>query len=353
MNKLVVFLALISLSLSCSKIKEAEKTMNTMKEQTTQMKDNTSVMYQQVRSKEAEDTRNKKFDIITSKEEGFGTKLAAAAVYFKSFEFQLWTGAKGFDDNHMREVLLLDAANEFTRRISDVYGKINTKKMSPTNDGKKHSSDMAFYAIAATMHFNHHFQDELIDSKASLKAISFYDIMKSALKKDYNSESLTEYEEILVSNINREIMIELIKARVDMFSALALKNLTDKRDMTFKQKLKAVLFKVSGGKWGSIELPEVFTKSNEPTKKQTVKYLEAATRARNVLSEIGVEKTLEITIKSAFSSIKLGDTEADQTQDDDATEEGQTSVQEETGETKADSDGRKEEIKNLIGNLLK
>ena len=351
MNNLVVLIAFISLSVSCSKVKEAEKTMETMKEQTTEMKENTSVMYQQVRSKEAEDTRNKKFDIILSKKEGFGTKLAAAAVYFKSFEFQLWTGAKGFDDNHMREVLLLDAANEFTRRMSDLYSKIDVKKMSPTNDGKKHSSDMAFYAIAATMHFNHHFQDELIDAKASIKAISFYDVMKSALKRDYESESLTEYEEVLVSNMNREIMIELIKARVDMFSALALKNLTDKRDMTFKQKWKAIWFKISGGKWGAIELPEVFAKSNEPTKKQTVKYLEAAMRAKNILSDLGVHKELEKTIKSAFSSIKLG--EADQSQDDDATEEGQTSVQEETGETKADSDGRKEQIKNLIGDLLK
>ena len=59
MNNLVVLIAFISLSVSCSKVKEAEKTMETMKEQTTEMKENTSVMYQQVRSKEAEDTRNK------------------------------------------------------------------------------------------------------------------------------------------------------------------------------------------------------------------------------------------------------------------------------------------------------
>ncbi len=342
MNKLVVLIALISLSVSCSKVEEAEKTMNTMKEQTIQMKDNTSVMYQQVRSKEAEDTRNKKFEIIRSEEEGFGSKLAAAAVYFKSFEFQLWTAAKDFDDNHMREVLLLDAANEFTRRMSDLYGKINVKKMNPTNDGKKYSSEMAFYAIAATMHFNHHFQDELIDSKASLKAISFYDVMKSALIKDYNLEPLTEYEEILVSNMNREIMIELIKARVDMFSALALKNLTDKRDMTFKQKLKAALFKISDGKWGSIELPEVFSKSNAPTKKQTIKYLEAATKARNILANIGVEKELEKTLKSAYSKITLGDAEA--TQED---------LEQQEEEKKEDSDTNKVEIQRLIVDLLK
>lgn len=345
MKKSLVLLAILSLSVSCSKIKDAEKNMNNMNVKTTQMKDNTTVMYQQVRSKEAEDTRNKKFEILNSDEEKIGAKIAAAAVYFKSFEFQLWTGAKDFDTTHARDVLLLDAANEFTKRICDVYGELNLKKMSPTNDGKKYSKDQAFYALAITMHMNHHYQEELIDSKASLKAISFYDVVKSALKKDANGSAMSEHEEVLVSGMNKEIMIELIKARVDMLSALGLKNLTDKRNMTLKQKLKAVLFKVSGGKYGSIELPEIFAKSNEPTKKQTIKYLESATKARKFLADIGVEKELEKTLKSAFSKISLDDSE-----NQPADEGGESDPEEE--ESKEDTDTRKVEIKDLINGLL-
>jgi hypothetical protein len=273
-----VLIASLALSVSCSKVQKVEKNMDNMMQKTEQMstttgdmKETTTIMYQQIRSKEAEDTRNKKFIILKSEEENIGEKIAAAAVYFKSFEFQLWSAQKGFDNNEIREKLILDAVNEFTKRIADIYEKINVKKMSPTNDGKKHNSEQAFYALAATIHMNHSYQEELVDQNAEVKAISFYDIIKGALDKEYSREPMTEYEEVLVSGLNKEIMIELLKARVDMIAALGLKNLTDKRNMTLGQKIKAAIFKVSGGKLGSIDLPETFSKSNQPTKKQTIK----------------------------------------------------------------------------------
>jgi hypothetical protein len=206
--------------------------------------------------------------------------------------------------------------------------------MSPTNDGKKHNAEQAFYALAATMHMNHHYQEELIDSNAEIQAISFYDIVKNALKKDSDGEAMADYEEVLVSGMNKEIMIELIKTRVDMISALGLKNLTDKRNMTLSQKIKAALFKLSGGKLGSIELPETFSKSNEPTKKQTIKYLEAATTAKEFLHYIGVDKELEKTLKSAYSKISLGDENQEQS------------------ETKDEADMKKAQIRSLIDGLI-
>ena len=310
-----------------------------MSSTTDEMKETTTVMYQQIRSKEAEDTRNKKFTILKSKDENFGEKIAAAAVYFKSFEFQLWSGQQNVETGHMREQLILDAVNEFTRRIGDIYENINLKKMSPTNSGKKHSAEEAFYALSATMHMNHGFQEELVGEKSEIKKISFYDVVKRALEKDSLGEAMTDYEEILVSGLNKEIMIELIKARVDMLSALALKNLTDKRDMTFGQKLKAALFKISEGRLGSIELPETFEKSNGPTKKQTIKYLEAANKSKNFLFEIGIQKQLEKTLKSAFSKIKL--------ENHDSQSEGLDSSSENN-----DSDSKRVEIKKLIDELL-
>lgn len=333
-----VLIAALSLSVACSK-----KAADSNQKQINELSERTTIIYEQVRSKEAEETRNKKFEILNSKDEKLGTKIAAAAIYFKSLDFQL-------SNSKSREKLFLDAADEFTKRITDIYEQINLKRMSPTNENKKHSEEQSFYALSITMHLNNHYQKELVDAKASLTAISFYDLVVQALKKDYNLDTLTEYEEVLVTHMNREIMVELIKARVDMFSALALKNLTDKRDMTLSQKLKKELFKRSGGKWGAIELPEVFSKSNGPTKKQTIKYLEAATSAREDLNALGIKKELEETVKSAFSKIKLGD--KDQSEDD-ATEEGESSLTQEEAETKADSDGLKIEIKNLINGLLK
>ncbi len=315
--KHVFFLStIIAFSVSCSKVEKVEKNMDTMKLKTEQMssttvemKETTTVMYQQIRSKEAEDTRSKKFEILNSDQEDFGAKIAAAAVYFKSFEFQLWTAQPGFDDAHAKDVLILDAVNEFTKRVSDIYEKINVKTMGPTKSGKKHSAEQSFFALAATMHMNHHFQEGLSDSKSSVASTSFYDIVKTALEKDTNGEALNEYEEVLVSGMNREMMIELIKARVDMLAALGLKNLTDKRNMTFGQKMKAAMFKVSGGLLGSIDLPETFSESNESTKKQALKYLDGANKAKKFLAKIEIQKNLEKTLKSAYSRIELNEDE--------------------------------------------
>lgn len=99
MKKLLFPICTLALMCSCSKIEKLEKNMDSMTNRTTNMsqttddmKDTTAVMYQQIRSKEAEDTRNKKMAILKDREQNFGAKIAAAAVYYKSFEYQLWTG---------------------------------------------------------------------------------------------------------------------------------------------------------------------------------------------------------------------------------------------------------------------
>jgi hypothetical protein len=315
----LLVLATLAFTVSCSKVHEVEKNMNEMKSTTElmstttdDMKETTTVMYQQIRSKEADDTRNKKFIILKSRDEDFGSKLAAAAVYFKSFEYQLWSDQVQFDDNKTREDLILDGVNEFTRRVSDLYSKIKPNKMSPVNSGKKHNDEMAFYALAATMHMNHHFQEELVEKRPQIKLLSFYDIVKEALRKDSLGMTLNEHEEILVSGMNKEIMTELIKARVDMIAALALKNLTDKREMKLGQKIKAAIFKITAGKLGSIDIPEVFTTANESTKNQIIKYLESSLKARRFLASINLEKNLEKTLLSAFSHIQIVQSEQEQ-----------------------------------------
>lgn len=324
------------LTTACSKVKELDKRTENMEKSTERvsavtddLKETTTIMYQQIRSKEAEDTRDEKFEILMSKEADMGTRITAAGVYFKSMEFQLWNDNDTFDNVDARDVLYLDAANEFTRRMCDLYDKINVKKMSPT---KSNEMEMSFYALAAALHMNHTFQDEVAKSK-SFEAVSMYDVIKKALLKDLNRKPLKEHEEILVNGINREIMIELIKARVDILSALALKNLTDKRDMTLGQKAKALLFKVSGGAFGSIDLPEVYDLSNDTTKNYVEKYLDGALKAKTFLKELGVDKKLEKTLKSAFKNIDFNEKKM-------------------TEEEKQKIDDRKEAIKGLINNLL-
>lgn len=339
----VILLAVLAFSVACSKVEKAEKTMTDMKKQTETMSSTTDSMsskmeaqYMQLRSGDTAKLRSEQYKTLKGTEEMFGGRFVAASILFKSFEFQLWTG-EGKDSDYYKGLLFETAAREFTQHMDDLYKLIDRKKMSPTKDGPKNRHEQSFYAIAATMHMNHDYQEAKEESKKGVKnTTSFYDLVKKSLRKESLKSNPAEYENILVANINREIMVELIKARVDMLSALALKNLTDKRDMTFGQKLKGALFKITGGALGSIDLPEVFAKSNNATKEQTITYLDAAQKARAFLVEIGEDKQLEKTLKSAFKKIDLGDDEeATQTQN----------------ETKGDAKKR-EEIKGLIAQLL-
>ena len=128
-------------------------------------------------------------------------------------------------------------------------------------------------------------------------------------------------------------MSELMRARVDITGALALKNLTDKDEMALGQKAKGLIFKITGGKLGSIDLPETYDKSNETTKEFTETYLDAAVKAKMFLREIGVEKSLEKTLKSAYKNI-------------DFNEKKQTEAE------KAQVDEKKDNIKKLINDLM-
>jgi hypothetical protein len=75
--------------------------------------------------------------------------------------------------------------------------------------------------------------------------------------------------------------------------------------MTLGQKAKGLIFKITGGRLGSIDLPEVFDKSNDATKIYIEKYLDGALKAKVFLKDIGIEKKLEKTLFSAFKEINL------------------------------------------------
>ena len=232
-------LATLLLSVSCSKVKELDDRTKNMDENTTKMSSttndmsrkmdetnqNTGNMYQQLRLKEAEETRERKFAILMDDKADMGSRITAAGVFYKSLEYQLYSDNGTFDNKEHLQSLYLDAANEFTRRLLDLYNKIDVKKMDPSKKGSRHADEMSFYALAATLHENNFYQEAITKSKNSAP-VSMYDMIKKSLKKDFNGKVLEKHEEILVNGINREIMIELIKARVDMIAALGLNNLT-------------------------------------------------------------------------------------------------------------------------------
>jgi hypothetical protein len=276
MKSLVIILAVLTIGVSCSKVERPKSTSKEMNSAT-----------QEIVKKEADDQRESKLLILKSEKESLGSKIAAAKDYFLAFDFQRSVQSKN-------EKLLLIAVRDFKVVAQDFHSKIKVKRMSPLKDGENQSDEHAFYALAASL-----------DTKSTEAGVSFYDLIRWALRREEYKEQLRSYEAELVTGKSKQVMIDLMKARMDIMATLALRELTDEDNQTLGQKIKSVVFDVTGGVLGSIDLPETFTDANDVTKDAAIKFLEKASKALRVLKDIGVEKKLQRTLRSAFSKIDL------------------------------------------------
>lgn len=314
--KFSAFILLGTLALvSCSKtsgtgISELEQKKEAITPENVNVLVNTS-NEEEIFSLESRKARDSQFELLLDERLNLSSRILAARNYFSSFDFQIRHDIK---KEEVLEALYFEATNEFSHRIPEIFEQVNPKKLSPFK--AKNKAALSFYAIAAAL-------DE------SNLSVSFYHLMKKALVKEKNEKELLRHEEPLVIKDSKEITIELLKARVDILTVLALENLTDKKNMTLGQKTKALLFKVTGGLLGSIDLPEIYDQSNTVTKDLAHKLLNQAVLTKNFLSEIGVSKSLDKTLRSALKKIDFNESKED-----------------------AAEDQRREELKSLINHLL-
>jgi hypothetical protein len=327
---------------ACSKVEKfqqnadsMEKTTKSLTNDSVDVKKITKAQFEQYRSDKSRETRLKYFNAMRD-EEGMGRKISAAAIYFESFEFQLWTGIDSIEDEEIRDKMFKVAAEEITQSLSDLHAEINLKKMSPTKSGKNNNDEMNFYALAATVHMNNAFQEKLVKTKA-VDEVSMYEMIKDSLIKRHNNDyNLKAFQKPFVNGPVRKVMLDFLKARVDILSALALRNLTSKDKLSFLQTIRGGLFKITGGFFGTIDLPETYDRTDYVTNEYTVGFLSAAVDTRRLLQELndGQEVVLEKTIKSAYEHISLPTKE-------DKNDTGVTVI-----------DDTKEEIRTLINHLL-
>lgn len=246
--------------------------------------------------------------IILDRTSGMGARIAASAIFYQSFEFQFWNNNQTFDTVAIRERLFVDAANEFFRRAADVYNRIDTSKLSPTvDDPEKKSNEMAFLALSVGMHMLNHHQEHIHqETGGTFQITSFYDLMKSALLKDKFGEPLTEAEAIFVTGTNKEISIELLKARTNMLLGLAVSYMIDLRqidDADLATKGSALLAKLSNGKYGKVKLPSLFEGANQATQVEINKRLDGSLSARELLYRIGVNLVIDPTMKNVLTNL--------------------------------------------------
>ena len=228
-----------------------------------------------------EKSRDDKYAILMDSSMGIGSKITASQDIISIMNEII--DRQGEDSSENKSML----TDEFSLRMGDVYSQINFKKMDPLKVRSHHES--SFYAMAASL-----------DG-------SFYNIMKDALKKDNKGKALNSSEAVFVTQDSKEMMIDLIKARMDILSVFALQNLTDKNKMSFWQKTKSFAFRVSRGLVGSIDYPETYQKANDATKNEVEHHLNKAVEAKFFLKIIGVDKSLNKKMRSAYKGLDFGE----------------------------------------------
>lgn len=330
--------------------------LKSMQDVLVKMTNTMAAMFLEVRTKEAEDTREKKITIIKDPSRGIGEKIAAAVIYFKSLEFQLWTGNKPYDDNIMREKLFFDATSEFYKRASDFYiqghftrnldSSVNALEKSfeliskrprileATNSPQNveflmSNTDLGLHALAVAMHYNLHLQEEFYRrSSTKFEIISFYDIVTRAIQKDHSGAALTAAESVVVDGINLEITKALLQARLNMILALAISDVTGAQKIEIqmnealesfgvghleqiKKELKlndyGALFSSVWNKEikGEIRLPSTFETANEATKKSALKKFDGAIEVIEILESIGETPQIFPKFKSILQNLTI------------------------------------------------
>lgn len=320
--------------LACSKVKKLDDmaaATDNMESTTKQMARNTGhtdIMYRQMRAKEAAATRLQEYSNLLSKEVLTESKCSSAGIYFMSQEFQLATEEEVLRKEDIMASLKKAAANDFIRKLGDLHSKIDLDDLDPTKKLKGRNDEAVFNALAATIHFNNEHQ-EFLAKLHRIPTVSLYDLVKNALRKDKmemdarsagrgvdHGVHYEEYEQILMTGKRKQMLIELLKARVDMLAAIALHHMSDKSQMSLDQMLDSMTFLVSQGHFGKINIPMTIAEANTATKNTVIETLDGALKAKRFLeNELGIEKNLVKTLKSAYKQINLeGDRELEKLQ---------------------------------------
>lgn len=293
---------------------EMSKTTNEMKtgmDQTnvtmTQMASNTDNMYHQIRTKEAQETRDRAFEAL-DKATVFEDKLTEAAAYHQGFEYQLWNNGNTKEDTkEFREELVETAVDEYFRALQRFMDEAkDPSDISPT---KEDNYVMNLMALAVTLHEIHHHQEKLVHTHANVEKISMLSVIKDSLRQQQriNSGEITKAE--LKDHENALLFwhdeaINMLKYRFNMLMTMTLVKVSDVR--------KKPSFGWFGAAGLYIKAKHVYfswdSKYNTLTESRQAKindFVDEAIKTRDFLKEIGVNVELDSNVKKALKNMKL------------------------------------------------
>lgn len=283
---------------------ELSETSKNILSTSNQLGSNTEELYHQARTKEAEETRQRAREALRE-ESSFEEKITRAAIYFKSFEYQLWTNGRASkkDNQEFRQALMLESIEEFFRTVQSFYAEIGD--MNDISPASEDSATRSLFALSVTMHENHHAQKERI-KEDGIEEICMLSMIEDTLKKEsalINGEitlaDLKDYEIAVLENA--ESAKNLLRMRFDILSSMALAKVSNLGDPTSG----AIASTFNQVKYYLMDWNSKFSELNPAQKAQVETFLGEALRMKGVLGELKIDNKLESKIEKIYKNMKI------------------------------------------------
>lgn len=271
-----------------------------------QMASNTDNMYHQIRTKEAQEVRDRAFEKM-AKAEVFEDKLTEAVAYHHGFEYHLWNNGNTKEDTpEFRKELMVTAIDEYFRALQRFMDEAkNPAEVSPTNEDDWASNLMA---LSVTMHEIHHHQDTLTHEHPEIETHSMLSMVKDALRLqqkmnrgEIQRAELEEWQNALL--FWHDEAINMLRYRYNMLMTMTLVKVSDvrKKPMFNLLGIPGLWFKAKHiyFKWDS-----KFHEMVESRQAKVNDFVDEAIKTRDFLIEIEAGVELDKNIKKAFSKMQ-------------------------------------------------
>ncbi|PIP93306.1 MAG: hypothetical protein COW00_09670 [Bdellovibrio sp. CG12_big_fil_rev_8_21_14_0_65_39_13] len=272
-----------------------------------QMANNTDNMYHQIRTKEAQETRDRAFEAL-DKETVFEDKLTEAAAYHQGFEYQLWTNhSTAQDTTEFREDLMETAVDEYFRALQRFMDEAkDPSDLSPTNEDNYAQNLMV---MAVTMHESHHAQDLVIKNDPKVEKVTMLSMVKESLRlqKKINAgemkrSDLKAYQNALL--FWHDEAVNMLRYRYNILMTMTLVKVSD-----VKKKPSFGLFGLAGlyikAKTVYFNWDSKYASLTESRQAKINDFVDEAIKTRDFLKEIGVEVKLDSKVAKALGHMQM------------------------------------------------
>jgi len=271
MTKNLIYLLILTLvgcgavkdfSKKSSKMLKTSKKLHGLSQQST---NNLCHAFIQGRQGNSSISRNENIELLKDKETDLGDKIKVASKFVQGMEFQLYAGNCG-EAQIDRKELIKNSISEFIKVMSGPYEQQDRKVSAlDYSKGKVNQYEQVMAAMAVSLHVTNRIQEENA-KKLKFPVITFWEIIRDALIRHHQGQKPMFYEEELLVHSNYEMITQLLEYRAEMMLIMTLKELVDVKDMSFMEKVGAILAKKTD--MGQIKLESLYLKRNSVTQKK-------------------------------------------------------------------------------------